>query len=284
MQRSAEYQAVCKTVYQAAAQLLRARLLARPAEAAGRVPAVVMDLDETVLDNSGFEAYLQHIGSGYQASLWEAWVAYQASCPEGHPNRAVPGAVDFIHAMQAAGVEVIFISNRSAAGDGAKATARILRQLGLALPRLEERIWLLESKQEEARRARELLARLKLAEDSEQGKAVLAAQGRKERRRVEAGLRYWVMACFGDDLYDFPVYVPAAQPPGPALVELRRGGAERSDPRWGTTWFALPNPVYGSWLQALGKGDAKSLLDDQGFGDHLRVLGPQVKAPAPSQP
>src|SRR5687768_11605457 len=52
MQTSAEYEAVCLQTYSLALERLKTKLAAR--SVGDLKPAVVMDLDETVIDNSGF--------------------------------------------------------------------------------------------------------------------------------------------------------------------------------------------------------------------------------------
>lgn len=67
--------------------------------------AVVFDIDETVLDNSPFEAKLMADSQNYSDSAWMAW---SARCEA----RALPGAAEFISYARELGVEVFFISNR----------------------------------------------------------------------------------------------------------------------------------------------------------------------------
>ena len=52
----------------------------------------------------------------------------------------------------------------------------------------------------------------------------------------------------GDDLADFLPDVRRA-----SVAERDRARCTRDD-LWGTGWFLLPNPMYGSWLVALGGG------------------------------
>ena len=67
--------------------------------------AVVLDIDETVLDNSPFEAGLIADGGAYSDSAWNAWSSRGEA-------RALPGAPEFISFAKQKGVEVFFISNR----------------------------------------------------------------------------------------------------------------------------------------------------------------------------
>ena len=45
-------------------------------------PAVILDVDETVLDNSAFQARLEKAGSGWDDKLWNIWVLVLALEPE----------------------------------------------------------------------------------------------------------------------------------------------------------------------------------------------------------
>ncbi|MBO7145170.1 MAG: 5'-nucleotidase, lipoprotein e(P4) family [Salinivirgaceae bacterium] len=67
--------------------------------------AVVLDIDETVLDNSPFEAKLMGDRQNYSDSAWMAWSAREEAL-------ALPGAAEFIAYARELGVEVFFISNR----------------------------------------------------------------------------------------------------------------------------------------------------------------------------
>ncbi|ADR21596.1 5'-nucleotidase [Marivirga tractuosa] len=68
-------------------------------------PAVILDLDETVLDNSPFEARLFLEGENYSSESWENW------CKEAQAD-ALPGAVDFLNYADSLGLKIFYISNR----------------------------------------------------------------------------------------------------------------------------------------------------------------------------
>lgn len=68
--------------------------------------AVVLDIDETVLDNSPFEAKLMADRQNYSDSAWMAWSAREEAL-------ALPGAAEFIAYARELGVDVFFISNRT---------------------------------------------------------------------------------------------------------------------------------------------------------------------------
>lgn len=106
MQTAAEYRACCLQVYESAEQRLDAILQAK--QLAFPKPAVVLDLDETVLDNAVFETFLYQNNLEYTEALWDVY-------EKGYPEEVtlVPGAKDFIAKAESNGVTVVYISNRS---------------------------------------------------------------------------------------------------------------------------------------------------------------------------
>jgi|GEM_PF-6554177 len=96
------------------------------ADYANRLPhrdwAVVMDLDQTVLNNIQYQVALDQRGASYAPETWRAWVeARQASL--------IPGARDFIHYVTTRGGHVVFVSNRRSYEHDA--TVDNLRDLGI---------------------------------------------------------------------------------------------------------------------------------------------------------
>lgn len=74
--------------------------------ASGKKRAVVVDIDETVLDNSPYEAGIVDNDFGYPKG-WNEW----CSAAEAKP---LPGAVDFLNYVVSKGGDVFYISNRKA--------------------------------------------------------------------------------------------------------------------------------------------------------------------------
>ena len=87
-------------------ELAKIKMMANEIKEKGKLPsAVVLDIDETVLDNSAFEARLVQNDENYSPQGWAKWVN-EANAP------ALPGAVDFINFAQKNDVDVFLISNR----------------------------------------------------------------------------------------------------------------------------------------------------------------------------
>ncbi|MDT0643522.1 5'-nucleotidase, lipoprotein e(P4) family [Zunongwangia sp. F363] len=88
-------------------ELAKIKLLANNDKSVGGKPnAVVLDIDETVLDNSAYEARLIEKGENYASESWANWVN-EENAP------ALPGAVDFINFAQENNVSVFLVSNRN---------------------------------------------------------------------------------------------------------------------------------------------------------------------------
>lgn len=252
MQQSAEYRALCLQTYMGAARNLDDALalnggspLVKVGPKSERPMAVIMDLDETVIDNSGYQSYLYLTGSSFNPETWSAWLAFQAREPRA--QRSVPGAIDFIRHAESRGVKVFYISNRPASGQ--EATAELLEDLGVQRPGSDR--LLLGDKQADAR----------FAETWGDAELLTKSQGAKERRRIQVQMEYQVVEYFGDDLADFVPYVKGTDP-----IAERYALVQKNLDRWGTEWYVLPNPTYGSWVESLPKAP---LIDDFGFGKSL---------------
>jgi 5'-nucleotidase (lipoprotein e(P4) family) len=132
-----------------------------------RPPAVVLDLDETVLDNSPWQVRGMREGFGYPEG-WEAW------CLEGRAD-ALPGAAEFLRAAAARGVTVFYVSNRKAPVE--EATRSNLQRLGLPLDASVDTVLLRDERPEWA--------------------------SDKTSRREHVAASYRVLMLLGDNLGDF---------------------------------------------------------------------------------
>lgn len=133
MQTAAEYRAsVLGSFNLAIDQLDRALLIdgwdALPAHErgdqplAGLKPAVIVDADETLIDNSPFQARGIRDGTDFELPLWESWVNERRAL-------ALPGALAFANHAAANGVTVFYVTNRGHAKEW-QATFDNLRALG----------------------------------------------------------------------------------------------------------------------------------------------------------
>ena len=96
----------------------------------GKKPAIIVDVDETVLDNTAYEARMILDGTKYP----EGWVSWgiEASAAE------VPGAKDFLNYAAAKGVTIFYITNRVV--ELKEATQKNLTKLGIPWDQTKETI------------------------------------------------------------------------------------------------------------------------------------------------
>lgn len=99
---SAERRAVYLETYRGAA----ATIARRSAGLAAGSWAVILDADETVLDNSPYEQELAERHAAYDEASWRAWVLRQAAA-------ALPGAAAFTARVHALGGRVVIVTNRN---------------------------------------------------------------------------------------------------------------------------------------------------------------------------
>lgn len=177
----------------------------------GLKPAVIVDIDETVLDNSPYQARVIRDHTAYKESTWDAWCREEAAKP-------LPGALAFTQFAAAHGITVIYISNRIKALD--VPTLANLRKVGFPVANNDDFLGL--------------------------GTVVPGCKqvgsGKGCRRKLIA-TKYRVLMQFGDALGDF-VNISDNSHAG-------RKAAMAPYLDWiGQRWFVLPNPTYGSWEAA----------------------------------
>jgi len=182
----------------------------------GLKPAVVLDIDETVLDNSPYQARLIRSGGEFNEAEWAAWCQEAIAKP-------MPGAVAFTNFAAQHGIAVIYISNR--AKDLDEPTLANLRSAGFPVADKSS-----------------FLGLGTFVEGCEQ------VGSEKGCRRQLVAQKYRVLMQFGDQIADF------ANIPGNSEDGRTRAMAPYT--AWiGERWFVLPNPTYGAWESALFDND-----------------------------
>ncbi|MEO5559598.1 MAG: HAD family acid phosphatase [Dokdonella sp.] len=176
-------------------------------------PAVILDIDETVLDNSPYQARLVQAGSDFNEFSWSEWCREKAA-------KAMPGALEFAQIAVKHGVSVYYLSNR--AQDLNEVTLDNLRADGFPVASGEQ----------------VFLGLGTIVEGCEQ------VGTEKGCRRELVGRSHRVLLQVGDQIGDF-VDVLANTPEG------RRAAIGPYESWIGARWFVLPNPTYGSWEPAL---------------------------------
>jgi 5'-nucleotidase (lipoprotein e(P4) family) len=102
IRQSTEYRALCEHLFrQATVAILRKVKTEKNSDNL----AVVVDLDETVLDNSLYQVERWKAGLSFTQDSWSEWVNREEA-------GLVPGAKEFLKAVRKKGVRVVFVSNR----------------------------------------------------------------------------------------------------------------------------------------------------------------------------
>ncbi len=111
MQKAAEYRALTYQAFNWAKVTLDADEKTKkklPKIERKKTRAVVVDIDETVLDNSPAQALDIRNRAAFSSAGWYAWGDLRKA-------KAIPGSVDFLNYAISKGVKVFFVSNRDEA-------------------------------------------------------------------------------------------------------------------------------------------------------------------------
>ena len=104
-QSSAEYRALALQAFTLARLRVDEDLAQHRSRRRMKPPAIIVDADETVLDNSRVQAELILRNVAYTSQAWQDW-GYRAEAG------AVPGALEFLNYSFRRGVRVFYITNR----------------------------------------------------------------------------------------------------------------------------------------------------------------------------
>ncbi|BDI20716.1 lipoprotein E (plasmid) [Nostoc cf. commune SO-36] len=197
-------------------------------------PAIIVDIDETVLDNSPYQAGLLDTNNGFQLTTWNQWIKAEKA-------KSVPGAVELVNYVNKNGGKVFFISNRdeksaknSKITDLEIATINNLKAVGFT--GVNEQTVLLKG---------------------EFTKIIDGKENTSKQWRVDAvkngsadGKRYTVIALIGDNLNDFDETIGKNN-------QQRRDHVDNNRKNYGMfnitkgivkpAYIAIPNPMYGNW-------------------------------------
>ena len=187
--------------------------------------AVVVDLDETVIDNSPFNAGLIGKDYGYGDKAWKEWCDAESAT-------AIPGSVDFLNHVVSTGGDVFYVSNRKAQPeknmDLTEVTMNNLKAIGF--PQVDKDHMLLRT----------------------------GTSKKQPRRDMILGKGYRIVLLLGDNLNDFSGAFSAQ------TVAERAEAVEADKDKFGDTFIVLPNPIYGNWVDAIyggGKWYKKSVKE-----------------------
>jgi 5'-nucleotidase (lipoprotein e(P4) family) len=169
MQKAAEYRALAYQAFNIARlrldQDLDRKNIKKLPKAERKMPrAIVVDIDETVLDNSPAQALGIKTNTPYNSKDWYVWSNMRKA-------KAVPGALEFLNYAVGKGVKVFYISNRDEKNEK-QATLDNLKSLGF-----------------QGVSADNLLLR--------------TAESGKDARRAVVTAKYRIVMLVGDNLDDF---------------------------------------------------------------------------------
>lgn len=119
MAHSYEYTGITKAIY--ASALDRVKEI-NASFSKSKTWGVIMDIDETILNNSDFQYKLIRNGASFTPELWDEWVRQESAS-------AVPGSISFINKTKELGGLIILVSNRST--KHFEQTRRNLEKLGI---------------------------------------------------------------------------------------------------------------------------------------------------------
>lgn len=223
---AAEYRAITRQVYAAASRdLVRFvddplwSALPQQKDAAGLPPAVILDVDETVVSNVDFQLTFERPFANWKLEEWT----------RATPATPVEGVREFVTEARRLGVTVFFVTNRPCepeeSGDD-------------PCPQKQTTV--------------EDIAEVGIETDADH---VLLSGERgwtKEKlsRRLHVARTHRVIMLIGDDFGDFVAcsrhkpLPPCAQA---ASQSSRLDALDTYDHYWGNGWYVLPNPMHGSW-------------------------------------
>lgn len=118
-QQSAEFRALSYQAFNVAKMRVDMDLMMN--KGAGK-KAIVVDVDETIVDNSPYQASVILNNKPFSGESWKAWVDMAQA-------KALPGSVEFLNYAHSKGFTVFYISNRKQEGE-LEPTLKNLKALG----------------------------------------------------------------------------------------------------------------------------------------------------------
>ena len=183
-------------------------------------PAIIADVDETVVSNVEFQVILEPPFKNAKLDAWN----------DANMAKPIPGAVDFYRKAQEAGVTVFFVTNRPCEPKNGmqdpcpqkSVTLQDLIEIGIDVT--PETLMLANEEPEWDRE--------------------------KVTRRQEVAKTHRVIMLFGDDLGDF-IQCSREKALDPcdtgATITSRSRDTYKFADYWGEGWYVFPNPMHGSW-------------------------------------
>lgn len=216
VQKSAEYRALAYQTFNLARMRLDADLDKKnvkrlPKAERKRPRAIMVDIDETMLDNSPSQAQGIVNRRPFNPVDWYAWGRLKKAKP-------IPGAVDFVNYAVSKGVKVFFVSNRD------------------EVQKAETIENLVRAKFNDVTTENVLLR-----QRDAQGRSIST----KEPRREFILQKYRIVMFVGDNLDDHSDAFERKS------IEERFAEVDKARDLFGSRYIVLPNAMYGTWENAL---------------------------------
>ncbi|MBK8302087.1 MAG: 5'-nucleotidase, lipoprotein e(P4) family [Chloracidobacterium sp.] len=216
MQKAGEYRALAYQAFnlgrwQLDADLDKKNVKKLPKPEQKKPRAIVVDIDETVLDNSPSQAWGIKNRVAFDLKDWYAW-------GEMRKAKAIPGSVDFLNYAVSKGVKVFFVSNRDEIQK--QATIDNLKNVGFMDVSADN-----------------VLMRQK----DDKGNNIST----KTPRREFILQKYRIVMLMGDNLDDLSDVFERKS------VADRFAEVDKVKSDWGKRWIVLPNAMYGTWENAI---------------------------------
>jgi len=216
MQKAAEYRALAYQAFNLARWQLDADLDKRNAKKLPKIErnrprAIIVDIDETVLDNSPAQAEQITKNIPFNLNDWYRW-------GEMRKAKAIPGSVEFLNYAVSKGVKVFYVSNRDEVQK--QATIDNLKKAGFTDVGIDNVL---------------------LRQKDDKGNNIST----KTPRRDFVAQKYRIVFLMGDNLDDFSDVFERKS------VADRFAETDKTKSDWGKRWIVLPNAMYGTWESAI---------------------------------
>ena len=209
MQTSAEYRALCYQAYNTA--LERVKSAAGNFKSGDKPIAIILDCDETVVDNTPFFAALFSMDLEGESSA--SIFMMLADWINSGEVTAMPGAANFLNAVDKLGAAIFYVTNKPAI----MKEATLISMKAMKFPQVDDAHVLLDD-----------------------------GQSDKEYRFRKIEEDYNVVVYLGDSAHDFPIGMYGKN------MNQRNAIADVNRELFGQTYILLPNPIYGSWMSLMG--------------------------------
>jgi 5'-nucleotidase (lipoprotein e(P4) family) len=181
--------------------------------------AIVLDIDETLLDNSPHQALMIVSDSNYPY-MWNEWCALAKA-------EVVPGALEFLKYADKKGFQIYYISNRK---EKYTREGTLKNLLDKGFPQVRDS---------------HVLLRLERTADNPK------PSDKQPRRDIVTANGHDIVLLIGDNLGDFY----SDEHDG----GLRQAQVDSFKSEFGNKFIILPNAMYGNWPASIGISDAASM-------------------------